>query len=117
MTFKNNIFDISSYDRVALWYGYKDQHQYLKTFAQFNALNGASPSYNTITGNLATNSLLQSDYKIPSNSPAIDAGISLGLTTDFFGNSVPYNSTPDIGVYEYSGSNLPPIPKMKKRIK
>lgn len=45
------------------------------------------------------------------NSPAIDAGINLGFTTDYIGNKIPCGSDPDIGAYEYSEENsLPPLP-------
>jgi len=41
------------------------------------------------------------DYHLLVGSPAIDAGTNVGLTRDFDGNVVPFNSTPDIGAYEY----------------
>ncbi len=39
------------------------------------------------------------NYKPDSLSPAIDAGLPVGITTDLEGN--PRNATPDIGAYEY----------------
>jgi hypothetical protein len=41
------------------------------------------------------------DFHLQSNSPAIDAGIDIGLTTDFDGNPRPRGAGYDIGVYEY----------------
>ena len=40
-----------------------------------------------------------SDYNLQWNSPAIDAGTDLSLTTDYAGNNI--YGTPDIGAYEY----------------
>jgi hypothetical protein len=45
-----------------------------------------------------------SDFTLQSVSPAIDAGLDLGLTTDYRNYVVPANSTPDIGAYEYGSS-------------
>lgn len=42
------------------------------------------------------------DFHLTSISPAIDKGIDVGLTSDFDNLSVPYNSIPDIGAFEYS---------------
>lgn len=49
-----------------------------------------------------------SDFTLQSGSPARDAGEDLGLITDYLGYSVPYNTIPDIGAYEYGASV--PIP-------
>jgi len=45
---------------------------------------------------------LDTDFKIPSNSPAKDAGIGVGLAEDYFGNFVPRGSGYDIGIHEYN---------------
>jgi hypothetical protein len=47
------------------------------------------------------------DYSLSGSSTAIDAGIDVGLTEDYSGNAVPYNSVVDIGAYEY-GASAPP---------
>lgn len=39
------------------------------------------------------------NFKLNSVSPAIDFGTSIGLTTDYIGNSI--QGTPDAGIYEY----------------
>jgi hypothetical protein len=55
------------------------------------------------TGNLFGDPQLTSAYKIPNGSPAQDAGTnSLMSTPDYFGGTVPYNTTVDIGVHEYT---------------
>jgi len=41
------------------------------------------------------------DFYLQFSSPAIDAGIDVGLTQDFYGRPVPQGSVPDIGAYEY----------------
>ena len=43
-----------------------------------------------------------SDFHLQASSPAIDAGINVGIKSDLDGNSVPCGSAPDIGVYEYT---------------
>lgn len=40
-------------------------------------------------------------YALQPNSPAIDAGLDVGLISDFIGTLVPYGSAPDIGAYEW----------------
>jgi uncharacterized repeat protein (TIGR02059 family) len=46
-----------------------------------------------------------SDCHLLTGSPAIDAGIGIGLTTDYDGNM--YNDPPSMGAYEYYSSVLP----------
>jgi parallel beta-helix repeat protein len=58
----------------------------------------ANPLFVNATGTLS----VPSDFKIPCNSPGINAGISVGFVTDFEGNS-PFGIT-DIGAYEYQDS-------------
>ena len=41
------------------------------------------------------------DYHLQVGSPCKDTGVNLGLTPDYFGGSVPYNTTTDIGAHEY----------------
>lgn len=43
----------------------------------------------------------QSDYHLTSSSPAKNAGVDVGLTTDFEGK--PIKGLPDIGAYEFQG--------------
>lgn len=46
------------------------------------------------------------DFSLSAASPAIDTGNDVGLTSDYAGNSVPINGTPDIGAYEYGSIGL-----------
>jgi hypothetical protein len=42
-----------------------------------------------------------SDFHLLPSSPAINAGVDVGLTSDYAGTSVPQGSAPDMGAYEY----------------
>lgn len=42
-----------------------------------------------------------SNFHLASNSPAKDVGTNVSLTSDFDGQTVPYNNTQDIGAYEW----------------
>ena len=42
------------------------------------------------------------NYHIPAGSPAIDAGLEVGITTDLDGNPRPQGNAPDIGAYEFT---------------
>ena len=53
-------------------------------------------------------------YKLKAESPCINSGLSMGFTDhDFYGNPV-YDGSPDIGVYEQTGSGVFVDPKIKK---
>lgn len=41
------------------------------------------------------------DFHLQAGSPAINAGVNVGLTTDYDGSVVPQGPAPDIGAYEY----------------
>jgi len=42
------------------------------------------------------------DFRLKAGSPAINAGVDVGLTTDFLGK--PIRGVPDIGAYEFYGA-------------
>ena len=44
----------------------------------------------------------RNNYHIPAGSPAIDAGLDVGITTDLDGNARPQGNGPDIGAYEFT---------------
>jgi hypothetical protein len=48
--------------------------------------------------------LASGDFHLQPASPGIDAGLSLGYTTDFEGKAVPAGNAPDAGAYEYRAS-------------
>jgi len=67
-------------------------------------LTGATVTNSTIVDNItATNPLFKSNetFRLRPTSPAIDAGIDVGLTTDYWGHRIPQGSAPDIGAAEY----------------
>ena len=49
------------------------------------------------------------NFVLRSSSPAINAGLSVGLTADYVGNTVPTNRSPDMGAYEYSQTSTPSV--------
>ena len=69
-----------------------------------------------IISDVSANPLLVSatDFRLQAGSPAINAGVDLGITTDYLGTAIPRGAAPDIGAYEYditapvlsSGSSL-----------
>ena len=59
-----------------------------------HSLNNTDPLFKNASGAFS----LPSDFELQSNSIAIDAGINLGITTDFFGK--PISGTPDMGAIE-----------------
>jgi hypothetical protein len=67
-----------------------------------------TPSNSTVTPNYSSNPLFVStlDFHLQGTSPAIGAGISVGLTTDKDG--VNWYNPPSIGAYEYLRSNTLP---------
>jgi hypothetical protein len=52
------------------------------------------------------------EFELKVGSPCIDTGAIFGYVLDYFGNTVPENTNPDIGVYEmeYSGGGEEPPP-------
>jgi len=51
--------------------------------------------------------LLDTDFELNVTSPAIDAGVGVGVGTDYFGNT--RDADPDIGIFE-EGAGVPSIP-------
>jgi hypothetical protein len=62
----------------------------------------SSPLFLNESGNYS----YSTDFKIDSASPTIDGGAFVGLTVDFFGNSI--NNLPDIGVFEFRENVISP---------
>ena len=72
---------------------------YDNTYVQFATSYGAT-TYSVITDPLFV-STVTPDFHLQPASPAINAGVNVGLTTDYAGRPVPFGSAPDIGVYEW----------------
>jgi hypothetical protein len=85
-----------------------------ETWAQWQALGigydtigstlGSDPLFVNGSGNYS----LASDFQLQDASPAINAGVNVGLTTDYAGN--PIVGLPDIGAYEYVDTTPPASP-------
>lgn len=74
--------------------------------AHANAINVDATSVltNKTEDNLTpANPLFKSNetFRLQPTSPAIDSGVDVGLTADYWGHRVPQNSTPDVGACEY----------------
>ena len=65
---------------------------------------------NSILGDLSTIFVdrINSNLRLKSGSPAIDAGANVGITNDFDGNVRPQGAGYDIGAFEYVGSPVTP---------
>jgi hypothetical protein len=99
LTIRNNII-YKSGASILIYYSPNDVNSgWPKTVAQFNATDGAYE--NTINGNINADPLLNSDYSLQAGSPAIEAGIDVGLP--FTG------SAPDIGAVAYTNIAAPTL--------
>ena len=120
---KNNIIvGASSYGCIAFW-DWSSGHTIDNIDIQYNNFyNNASGNDfyeygSTSVTNLTDANNIETDpvfvggspynYHLQAGSPCINAGIDVGLTTDYDGNLVPYptGTNPDIGAYEY-GSDI-----------
>jgi hypothetical protein len=110
-TFINNIMTATS------WYpiGFRGAAADTVNFKNNNLYNCtysvpyfASTATNyTNSGNITTNpkyTTAGSDFTLQSSSPCKDVGLDVGLYTDYLDYTVPYNTTPDMGAYEYGSS-------------
>ena len=127
-TFDNNLIYTPGYTDIIM--NGKMRTDYYQTVAEFNAMNGITTGmwtaadapyyidevYDNIHNNIQSNPLfvdpdnanyLLRDYSLSEGSPAIGAGIDVGLTTDYAGNA--WATTPSIGALEYDAT--PPTPE------
>lgn len=73
--------------------------QYAMTqFGEYQAAWGKEP--HSIIGQPLFSGASSRDYRLVAGSPCIDAGVALGLGSDFDGNAIPQGLGPDIGAYE-----------------
>jgi len=94
-TWQNNIVYKAGKSKII---NYKDV---LYTATEFNAINGIDGC--VISGNIQSDPLfidaVNGNFKLHINSPAINKGLPVGLTSDIDGNAIVGN--PTIGVYNY----------------
>lgn len=73
------------------------------TVEEFNAMNGHNGD--VVRNNLEDDPLfvdiMNDNFDIHYSSPAIDAGLDVGLSEDFAGTLIPKGPAVDIGVFEY----------------
>ena len=117
---RNNIFYVSKWAAVRQaywWLGEVDwdynifygnpaicesSSTYYYTLSDWQSANGGDAN------SLSTDPLLNPDFTLQSESPAIDAGTNLGYTYDYLGQEVPNGLLPDIGAIERY-DEYPPI--------
>ena len=81
--------------------------------ADSGTITAGTPTGFTISNNIDNTDPLMVNpgtfnFALTSNSPAINAGVDVGLTVDYLGN--PIIGNPDIGAYEYDSNPAPPQP-------
>jgi len=107
---ENNIFIVPGGDIVKWWGTYYDyQHMVSPTGcpnAGYWQCDKATTASGIVRNNINANPSMGSNYQLQSGSPAIDAGIDVGLSTDFDGTSI--SGLPDIGAQEYTGTTCNP---------
>lgn len=92
----NNIIQTRGTSTMINWLG--------TGFADFAAYQTASgQDANSLTATPAWAAPTSGDFHPQPGSPTIDAGSSLGATTDFDGNPAPQGASTDIGPFEYGG--------------
>jgi hypothetical protein len=121
ITIQNNIFYGGRNYGIATWQAYE-----AGTLIDHNIVYG-SPSgiidTSAVTGSLSLSNNLSdtdpmfvninsNDYHLQAGSPAIDAGASVNVATDFDGNPRPFGPAFDLGAYEYTGVNSSPAPAL-----
>jgi hypothetical protein len=87
------------YDRVTKFKGWKSFRRRGYTFDRHGLAE--NPKFINRSGDYSQDT----DFKLQNDSPAVDAGVDVGLSRDRNGTSIPLGSAPDIGAYESVESN------------
>jgi hypothetical protein len=80
--------------------------------AEFQEIEGIDA--NSFTSDPKFVDIFSHDFSLKLESPAIDAGIYLGITADLMGEAVPYGDHPDLGVIEINEPANPTIVKVNE---
>ena len=96
LTVSNNLYFKSDY--TDNWRADSVKYSSLATFQAATIYDDDSVEGDPIF--VQTTPSVPADFQLDTGSPAIDAGVDVGLSKDFEGNPVPYNSIPDIGALE-----------------
>jgi len=114
LNIKNNI--IKGFDSYGIYLGEHatDGLSMTNVAVTYNCMNGngtntvgidgdiVQTNFDVATANITTDPAFQTNsLRLSSTSPAINAGLSVGLTSDYFGHRVPQQDTVDIGAHEY----------------
>ncbi len=112
---KNNII-YNCYNPFNFNYTTIDVIQINNNLVYGNTINTPDYTGSTVTNNTFTNNQISvdplfesvgTDYRLNISSTAIDAGVDVGLTSDFVENIVPAGAAPDMGAYEFMSSPAP----------
>lgn len=115
LTLKNNIFNLSSSPAKAFYFmgGISSNHNVFNTqysgfingYSSLNSWkNNTGNDLNSVVGNPSFMNAYGGDFHIQSGSVAINKGQNVNLIKDYFGNNVPLNGNPDIGIHEFGGT-------------
>ena len=101
--YENNCFGVES-EKFIMWGNMK----YLDTYNAWESAYGGN-THSIESEPLFTNAA-GSDFSLQSSSPAIDAGVDVGLTHDFYNTAISPFKPVDIGAIEYHGAPADPVP-------
>lgn len=115
VTLKNNIFNMASSPAKAIYFMgnissntnvFNTQYSgFINGYSSLSAWkNNTGNDINSVVGNPSFRNASAGDFHVQSGSVAINKGQNVSLIKDYFGNNVPLNGNPDIGIHEYGGT-------------
>lgn len=104
VTLNNNLYYNVSATRIMIWFGTT-----ISNWATYQSTSGQDG--NSIWGSDPLFVSLYNDFRLQSGSPAINAGVDVGLTVDY--NQFAISGLPDIGAFEFG--SVPPNPPTTNR--
>ncbi|MGE5296307.1 MAG: InlB B-repeat-containing protein, partial [Solirubrobacterales bacterium] len=109
---RDNLFWQNGASNRAIWDYTSGSQAISRTTIAYNAFQqGAATATTGSNAKVITDPYFtaasSSNFSLRSGSPCINAGASLGWTTDIVGTSIPQGGTPDIGAYEYASGGTP----------
>jgi len=112
---RDNLFWQGSGSNRAIWDYTSGQQAIGRTNIAYNAFQqGAASATTGSNAKMISDAMFTSasglDFRLRTGSPCINAGTSVGWTTDFAGTSIPQGGVPDIGAYEFASGGGTPTP-------